>query len=366
MDPNNDLDHDGICGDIDACPLDPNNDSDSDGFCSDIDICPGFDDNEDSDFDTIPDGCDNCPFDINNDSDSDGFCGDIDICPGFNDGENSDADSIPDGCDICPFDTDNYIDDYGICGGNNDGNGTCENSPIIQNSFTMLSGNSSDEMQVVYHSTSPISSFEYIINWCSNSVEDYACPPGFSIFDSGIEEWTQIETNGWIITTENFSTYTRIIGTMNNEFSQDILDSGCGVLSLATYRGSIHSVENINWSGLDNIDLGFNYDSCENCENYLDAEYAEKFSLNQNYPNPFNPYTNIEFYLDFNDYIELNIYDIKGRKVKTLLSEFSLSGSHLVKWDGKNKNGDDLPSGIYLYQLVNSQKMLSNKMILLR
>ena len=132
-----------------------------------------------------------------------------------------------------------------------------------------------------------------------------------------------------------------------------------------------------------NNDLGHDYDQdgicdeidiCPGFEYYnfsgdlvcLDAEQPYELLLKQNYPNPFNPYTNIEFYLDFNDYIELNIYDIKGRKVKTLLSEFSLSGSHIVKWDGKNKNGDDLPSGIYLYQLVNSQNMLSNKMILLR
>jgi len=132
-----------------------------------------------------------------------------------------------------------------------------------------------------------------------------------------------------------------------------------------------------------NNDLGHDYDQdgicdeidiCPGFEYYnfsgdlvcLDAEQPYELLLKQNYPNPFNPYTNIEFYLDFNDYIELNIYDIKGRKVKTLLSEFSLSGSHLVKWDGKNKNGDDLPSGIYLYQLVNSQNILSKKMILLR
>ena len=132
-----------------------------------------------------------------------------------------------------------------------------------------------------------------------------------------------------------------------------------------------------------NNDIGHDYDQdgicdevdiCSGFEYYnfsgdlvcLDAEQPYELLLKQNYPNPFNPYTNIEFYLDINDYIELNIYDIKGKKVKTLLSEFILSGSHLVKWDGKNKNGEDLPSGIYLYQLVNSQNMLSNKMILLR
>ncbi len=118
----------------------------------------------------------------------------------------------------------------------------------------------------------------------------------------------------------------------------------------------------------DEVDIcpGFEYYNFSGDLVCLDAEQPYKLLLKQNYPNPFNPYTNIEFYLDINDYLELNIYDIKGRKVKTLLSGFNLSGSYLIKWDGKNQNGDDLPSGIYLYQLVTSQSILSNKMILLR
>ena len=95
-------------------------------------------------------------------------------------------------------------------------------------------------------------------------------------------------------------------------------------------------------------------------------EIPSDISLKQNYPNPFNPFTNIEFYLDINDNIQLNIYDIQGRKIKTLLSEFLLSGSHIVRWDGKENYGLDAPSGIYIYQLISSNKSISNKMILLR
>ena len=115
-------------------------------------------------------------------------------------------------------------------------------------------------------------------------------------------------------------------------------------------------------------------DSCPGVEYYndlgqlicLDAEFPENLMLKQNYPNPFNPFTNIEFYLDINDNIQLNIYDIQGRKIKTLVSEFLLSGSHIVQWDGKDNYGLDVPSGIYIYQLISSNKSISNKMILLR
>ena len=48
------------------------------------------------------------------------------------------------------------------------------------------------------------------------------------------------------------------------------------------------------------------------------------------------------------------------------MSEFLLSGSHIVQWDGKDNYGLDAPSGIYIYQLISSNKSISNKMILLR
>ena len=64
--------------------------------------------------------------------------------------------------------------------------------------------------------------------------------------------------------------------------------------------------------------------------------------------------------------LELVIFDIQGRKVKTLLSEYMLSGSHLVTWDAKNNEGQDIPSGVYIYQLSSENQILSNKMTLLK
>ena len=98
----------------------------------------------------------------------------------------------------------------------------------------------------------------------------------------------------------------------------------------------------------------------------LDAEYPTNFTLNQNYPNPFNPITTIEFTLDKNDNIRLNIYDINGRKIRTLISGFTLSGSYSIKWNGTDYKGNNMPSGIYIYQLVSSTNSATNKMILLR
>ena len=132
-----------------------------------------------------------------------------------------------------------------------------------------------------------------------------------------------------------------------------------------------------------NNDIGHDYDQdgicdeidiCPGVEYYdfsgtlicLDAELPKELVLKQNFPNPFNPFTNIEFYLDKNQNIEIIIYDVKGRKIKTLVSEFMLSGTHLVVWNGKDDYGINVPSGIYIYQLLSPNITLSNKMILLR
>ena len=60
------------------------------------------------------------------------------------------------------------------------------------------------------------------------------------------------------------------------------------------------------------------------------------------------------------------IYDINGRKIKQLISGFMSSGGYTITWDGKDKYGHDVPSGIYIYQLLTTNRSLSNKMILLR
>ncbi len=77
-----DDDHDGIGDACDACPIDPTNDADGDGICGDVDNCPVANpDQRDSDQDGLADACDSCPLDPFNDVDGDGVCADGDICP---------------------------------------------------------------------------------------------------------------------------------------------------------------------------------------------------------------------------------------------------------------------------------------------
>ncbi len=93
---------------------------------------------------------------------------------------------------------------------------------------------------------------------------------------------------------------------------------------------------------------------------------ANIFSLVSAYPNPFNPNTNIRFNLKEETRIELSIYDIQGNKVVTLIRGNFGPGSHSYLWDGTNEKGHPASSGLYLYQLRNTQEVVNQKIMLLK
>jgi flagellar hook assembly protein FlgD len=86
-----------------------------------------------------------------------------------------------------------------------------------------------------------------------------------------------------------------------------------------------------------------------------------QFTLEQNYPNPFNPSTTIKFTLTSAVLVQLEIYNMIGEKVATLINETVNAGTHNVIWDASN-----MASGIYLYQLRSGNSVLSKKMTLLK
>jgi hypothetical protein len=88
--------------------------------------------------------------------------------------------------------------------------------------------------------------------------------------------------------------------------------------------------------------------------------------LGQNYPNPFNPSTSIDISLQKDSEIKLNIYDILGRQVRNLLDNYYRAGEVTALWDGKDNNGNQVPSGIYLYKLITDDGELVKKMLLLK
>jgi len=94
------------------------------------------------------------------------------------------------------------------------------------------------------------------------------------------------------------------------------------------------------------------------------ATLPREFGLDQNYPNPFNPTTSIRFQLPRACMVRLEIINLLGESIRTLVNEPLEAGNHEVIWDGKDKNGATLPSGIYLYILTTPEHRLMRKMVL--
>lgn len=75
------------------------------------------------------------------------------------------------------------------------------------------------------------------------------------------------------------------------------------------------------------------------------------FQLNQNYPNPFNPSTTIHFAIPFKSNVDISVYDVLGKKVKTLVSENMTPSNYSVEWNGTTNNGTSASSGIYFVRM---------------
>ena len=91
----------------------------------------------------------------------------------------------------------------------------------------------------------------------------------------------------------------------------------------------------------------------------------DNFNLYQNYPNPFNPSTIIGYYLSRDSYVNIDIFDLRGLKVKSLIGGFLSAGSHSVQWDATNDFGEIVSTGMYFYTLRTKQFSETNKMLFL-
>ena len=89
-------------------------------------------------------------------------------------------------------------------------------------------------------------------------------------------------------------------------------------------------------------------------------------NLHKNYPNPFNPKTTISYNLKEDTFINLTIYDLVGKQVKTLINGKEKSGNRHIQWDATNLHGYPVPSGTYLYKIETDNFSQTKKMILLK
>lgn len=90
------------------------------------------------------------------------------------------------------------------------------------------------------------------------------------------------------------------------------------------------------------------------------------FEMAQNYPNPFNPSTTIRYGLPQASQVQLNVYDLRGQKIVTLIAGQQSAGWHTVQWNGLNDSGQQVSTGVYFYRLVAGEYVETRKMVVMK
>jgi hypothetical protein len=95
----------------------------------------------------------------------------------------------------------------------------------------------------------------------------------------------------------------------------------------------------------------------------ISSQVPKNYNLDNAYPNPFNPSTTIRFSIPKNEKVRLEVYDITGKLVKSLIdSEYLNAGTYESKWNGINNRGENVSSGIYIARLTTSNFIKSIKL----
>ncbi len=113
------------------------------------------------------------------------------------------------------------------------------------------------------------------------------------------------------------------------------------------------------------------YGGCFNTSDVRESQTSDEnrpsgFSLSQNYPNPFNPVTNFQFSLSASAHVRIEIFNLLGQRVATILDKEMKPGVYVADWDGTNDQGQPVSSGIYFYRMQAGNFSEMKRMVLLK
>jgi len=104
----------------------------------------------------------------------------------------------------------------------------------------------------------------------------------------------------------------------------------------------------------------------ENILNIINSNLPKSYSLNQNYPNPFNPITSLRYDLPEDGLVNITVYDMMGRVVKTLINGPQIAGYKSIQWNATNDRNEPVSAGLYLYTIQARDFRQTKKMVLLK
>ena len=203
--------------------------------------------------------------------------------------------------------------------------------------------------------------------------------------DSTVLNYNEVQINEHVMKEQNYTSQVFYIGDCNGIFNGDTPPDDCGICGggnadmdqcgVCFGPGTIYECgcENIpegtcDCDGNTPADLyggeGYN---CEGEELSINEILIPKsFELSQNYPNPFNPITYIQYSIPHYDFITIDIINISGQIIKTVVQSSHQPGNYEIMWDGTNQYGISVPSGIYFYKLDADEFISVKKLVLLK
>jgi len=174
--------------------------------------------------------------------------------------------------------------------------------------------------------------------------------------------WNYLDLSAWDI-------------TINTPFFIGLLYDGTNTPAVAYdaidgFDDFYYDGTNDEWTWLDRsffirLDISF-LQSPLAIEDEFQDRLPTAFKVSQNYPNPFNPATTIEYTVPTRSYVTIEIFNLLGQKVRTLIDETKPAGSYEAIWNGTDDNGKPAASGVYLYRYRAGDIDITKKMILLK
>jgi hypothetical protein len=179
------------------------------------------------------------------------------------------------------------------------------------------------------------------------------------------------------IATEPAGFYVTIVGSLHEEPYSFSMPEGAaveiGVVSPQQYKGKDYYFvewsdggEETHFATVPDADVTFTAYFSDVITGDEDGRPPLVNALYQNNPNPFNPSTTLRFSLEGRGPVSLTVYDVAGRLVDVLVDEVMDAGPHEVVWDGLDKAGRAVASGIYMYRLEAGEFKETRKMVLIR
>jgi hypothetical protein len=192
---------------------------------------------------------------------------------------------------------------------------------------------------------------------------------------NGISVGTSSPELSWFVNSPTSSLKYEIQLSENNGFTDPIIISD---LSSVTYQMNELALNKTYYWRVRSKDNDGNFSSFSKTEvftvgNLTDVDdengsgkIPTTYALEQNYPNPFNPTTTIKYSIPEVSFVNIKIYDMLGREVKSLVSSQQKAGSYEIRWNGENNYGSKVASGTYIYRVTAGDYSKALKLMLLK